>query len=68
MSSSKKDKNKKNYIFKGGNILISPPNPNNISGFTNASKNEMNKMINNNIIINNFNYKKQKKKFKKRFC
>ena len=67
MSSSKKDKNKKNYIFKGGNILISPPNPNNISGFTNASKNEMNKMINNNIIINNFNYKKQKKNLKKDF-
>jgi hypothetical protein len=65
MSSGKKNLNKKNYIIKGGNIIVSPLNSNNISGnFTNENKKESIKNMKKNptnIIINNFNYRKQKK-------
>ena len=71
MSSGKKNLNKKKYIFKGGNIIVSPPNSNNISGnFTNENKKESIKNMKKNptnIIINNFNYRKQKKNLKQDF-
>lgn len=62
MSSQERHNNKKRYVFKGGNFILSPLNSNNISlNFISESRKEKKKKNNSNIIINNLNTKKSKK-------
>ena len=62
------EENKKNYIFKGGNFILSPLNSKNISlNFISANKKESKNKNNSNIIINNLSTKKTKKNLNQEF-
>jgi len=66
MSSEERPRNKKYYVFKGGNFILSPLNSKNISmNFINANKNK--NKNNSNILINNLNTKKSKKNINQEF-
>ena len=54
MSSQERHRNNKKYVFKGGNFILSPLNPKNISlNLISANKKENKNKNNSNILINN---------------
>ena len=66
MSSEERLRNKKHYVFKGSNFILSPLNTKNISmNFINANKNK--NKNNSNILLNNLNTKKSKKNLNQEF-
>ena len=68
MSSQERHRNKKNFVFKGGNFILSPLNSKNISlNFINTNKKDNKSKNNSNIIINNLSFKKSKKNLNQEF-
>ena len=66
MSSEERPRNKKHYVFKGSNFILSPLNTKNISmNFINANKNK--NKNSSNILLNNLNTKKSKKNLNQEF-
>ena len=62
MSSQERHRNNKKYVFKGGNFILSPLNPKNISfNLISANKKENKNKNNSNILTNNLSTKKAKK-------
>ena len=68
MSSQDRHRNKKRYIFKGGNFILSPLNSKNISlNFISSNKKEIKNKNNSKLIINNISTKKTKKNLNPEF-
>ena len=66
MSSQERHRNKKRYVFKGGNFILSPLSSKNISlNFINTNKKENRNKNNSNIITNNLSNNLSTKKTKK---
>ena len=68
MSSKERHRNKKRYIFKGGNFILSPLNSSNISlNFISSNKKETKNKNNSEMIMNNISTKKSKKNLNPEF-
>ena len=68
MSSQDRHRNKKRYIFKSGNFILSPLNSKNISlNFISSNKKEIKNKNNSKLIINNISTKKTKKNLNPEF-
>ena len=68
MSSQERHRNNKKYVFKGGNFILSPLNPKNISlNLISANKKENKNKNNSNILTNNLSTKKAKKNLNQEF-